>query len=76
MKNFIVSIFIFIGFTFPSAAFASHIELSECVEIAHCVREEWEVSEIDHPFKEIKELIENSPSLSLLTLTETIFMLK
>ena len=61
MKNFIVSIFIFIGFIFPSASFASHIELSDCVEIAHCVREEWEVSSIEEPFKVIKELIENSP---------------
>ena len=61
MKNFIVSFFILIGFLFPSASYASHIELSECVEIEHCVREEWEVSSIEHPFKEIKELIENTP---------------
>ena len=61
MINFILSIFIFIGFIFPSASFASHIELSECVEKAHCVREEWEVSSIEQPFIEIKELIENSP---------------
>ena len=61
MRNFILSIFIFIGFIFPSASFASHIELSECIEIAHCVREEWEVSSIDQPFKNIKELIESLP---------------
>ena len=61
MKNLILSIFIFILFIFPSASFASHIELSECVEIAHCVREEWDVSSIEKPFKEIKELIEKSP---------------
>ena len=61
MKIFFVSIFIFIGFIFPSASFASHIELSECVEIAHCVREEWEVDSIEKPFKEVKEIIENIP---------------
>ena len=61
MKIFFVSFFIFIGFIFPSASFASHIELSECVEIAHCVREEWEVDSIEQPFKEIKEIIENTP---------------
>ena len=61
MKIFFVSFFIFIGFIFPSASFASHIELSECVEIAHCVREEWEVDSIDQPFKEVKEIIENTP---------------
>jgi len=61
MKIFFVSFFIFIGFIFPSASFASHIELSECVEIAHCVREEWEVDSIEQPFKEVKEIIENAP---------------
>ena len=62
MRRFFVSILIiFIGLLFPSASFASHIELSECVEIAHCVKEEWDVSSIEQPFKEIKELIENSP---------------
>ncbi len=61
MKIFFVSFFLFIGFIFPSASFASHIELSECVEIAHCVREEWEVDSIEQPFKEVKEIIENTP---------------
>ena len=68
MINFIVFIFIFIGFIFPSASFASHIELSECVEIAHCVREEWEVSSIEKPFNEIKELIEKSPRSEIVQL--------
>ena len=61
MKIFFVIFFIFTGFIFPSASFASHIELSECVEIAHCVREEWEVDSIEQPFKEVKEIIENTP---------------
>ena len=61
MRNFIVSFYILIGFTFPSATLASHIELSECIEIAHCVREEWDVSSIKNPYKEIKEIVENLP---------------
>ena len=61
MKILIVIFLIFIGFIFPSASFASHIELSECVEIAHCVREEWVVDSIEQPFKEVKEIIENTP---------------
>ena len=61
MKSFFVGIFIFLGLLFPSTSFASHIELDECVEIAHCVREEWEVSKIKQPFNEIKEIIENTP---------------
>ena len=61
MRNLILSIFIFVGFIFPSASFASHIGLSECVEVAHCTKEEWEVVSIEQPFKKIKELIENTP---------------
>ena len=68
MKIFFVGIFIFLGFMFPSVSFASHIDLSECVEIAHCVREEWEVSLIEKPFKEIKEIIENSPRTEIVEL--------
>ena len=60
MKIFLV-LFVFLGLIFPSASFASHIELSNCIEIAHCVREEWEVSSVEKPFKTIKEIIENSP---------------
>ncbi len=61
MRILFISIFIFLGLIFPSSSFASHIKLSECVEIAHCVREEWEVSSIDKPFDDIKEIIENFP---------------
>ena len=68
MKNFFLGILIFLGFLFPSASFASHIDLSNCVEIAHCVREDWEVNSIDQPFKEIKEIIENSPRTEIVEL--------
>ena len=61
MRILFISIFIFLGLIFPSSSFASHVELSECVEIAHCVREEWDVSNIDKPFDDIKEIIENFP---------------
>ena len=61
MSYLIISIFILIEFLFPTTSLAFHIELNECVEIAHCVREEWDVSSIEKPFKEIKELIEKSP---------------
>tara|TARA_Y100000991_G_scaffold111148_1_gene83749 strand:+ start:115 stop:498 length:384 start_codon:yes stop_codon:yes gene_type:complete len=61
MKLFFLGVCLFLGFIFPSTSFASHIDLSECVEIAHCVREEWEVNSFEQPFKDIKEIIENSP---------------
>ena len=68
MKILFVGILIFLGFLFPSGSFASHIDLSKCVEIAHCVREDWEVSSIEQPFKEIKEIIENSPRTEIVEL--------
>ena len=61
MRISFVAIFIFLGLIFPSASFASHIELGECIEIAHCVREEWDVSSLEKPFREIKEIIEHYP---------------
>ena len=51
----------FFGFIYPSASFASHVVLSECVEIEHCVKEEWEVSSIEQPFNKIKQIIEKTP---------------
>ena len=61
MKILFLAILICSSFFFPSSSFASHIELKPCVEVAHCVREEWQVDNIDQPFKDIKTLIENSP---------------
>ena len=53
---------------YPSDSFASNIELSECVEIAHCVREEWNVNSIKQPFKDIIEIVENSPRSEIVEL--------
>ena len=61
MSVFFVIIFFFWGFIFPPSSLASHVELSDCIEIAHCVREEWEVNPIDKPFTKIKKIIESSP---------------
>ena len=57
----ILNILIFTGIIFPLPSFASHIKLNECIEIAHCVREEWDVSNLNEPFKLIKEIIQNTP---------------
>ena len=61
MKILFLAILIFSSFLFPSSSFASHFELKPCIEVAHCVLEEWEVNNIEDPFKEIKTLIENTP---------------
>ena len=61
MKIFFLTILIFSSFLFPSSSYASHLELKPCIEVAHCVREEWEVNNREEPFEEIKTLIENTP---------------
>ena len=61
MRILFLSIFIYIGFLFPPSSFASHLELKPCIEVAHCVLEEWEVNNIEEPFEDIKSLIENTP---------------
>ena len=61
MKILFLGIFICLSFLFPSSSYASHLELKPCVEVAHCVREEWVVNNIEEPFEEIKLLIENTP---------------
>ena len=61
MKILFIAILICSTFLLPSSSFASHLELKPCIEIAHCVRQDWEVSNIDEPFNEIKKFIENTP---------------
>ena len=52
MKILFLAILICSSFLFPSSSLASHVVLKPCVEIAHCVREEWEVNNIEKPFEE------------------------
>ena len=61
MKIFFISILIFSSFLFPPSSFASHVELKPCIQVSHCVREEWDVNNIEKPFEEIKLFIENTP---------------
>tara|TARA_Y100000991_G_scaffold200836_1_gene173447 strand:- start:545 stop:931 length:387 start_codon:yes stop_codon:yes gene_type:complete len=61
MKIFFLAFLICSSFLLPSSSYASHIELKPCIEVAHCVKEEWEVNNIEDPFEEIKTLIENTP---------------
>ena len=61
MKNLILLGLLFLGLIFPSKSYASHIDLKPCIQISHCVREELEVKNINDPFEEIKQIIENTP---------------
>ena len=70
MRIFLAGILFFLGFIIPSPSFASKIELKQCIEVAHCVREEWKVKNIYEPFNEIKQIIENTPRSEIVQLKE------
>ena len=61
MKNLFILCFLFLGLIFPPKSYASHIDLEPCIQISHCVREEFEVENIKEPFDSIKKIIENTP---------------
>jgi len=61
MRILFIAYLIFSTLLFPTSSYAAHVKLKPCVEIAHCVREEWQVDNIQEPFEEIKALIENTP---------------
>ena len=66
MKIFFFAILICTSFLFPSSSFASHVDLKPCIEVAHCVREEWMVNNIEKPFEKIKTLIEKTPRTEII----------
>ena len=68
MRIFFICFLLFFGLIYPTSTFASQVELSECIQIAHCVREEWDVKSIEEPFKDIKEIIEHSPRTQIVEL--------
>ena len=61
MKNLIVLGLLSLVLIFPSKSNASHIELKPCIQISHCVREEFVVENVSEPFEGIKQIIENTP---------------
>ena len=70
MKIFFLAFLIFSSFLFPNSSFASHIDLKPCIEVAHCVREEWEVNNIQQPFELIKSIIENTPRTEIVEINK------
>ena len=70
MKIFFQLIFISTIFLYPSLSFASQLELKPCIQISHCVREEWDVRNINNPFEAIITIIENNPRTEIVELNE------
>ena len=61
MKKFLlIFLLCFISFLFPLSSSLAITELKPCIEIGHCVREEWDVSNINEPFLGVKKIIINN----------------
>ena len=65
MKNFFVLILFIFSISFPSSSYASHIELDQCIEVAHCAREQINVENIDQPLDKIKEIVQDIPRIEI-----------
>ena len=68
MKILLVISLILSSLLFPPSSFASHIELKQCIEIAHCSREEINVDGIDKPFSKLQNIIEQTPRTKIIEL--------
>ena len=68
MKIFFLVILLFTSFLYPSSSFASQVELKPCIQLSHCVREEWDVRNSENPFEEIKSIIEITPRTEIVEL--------
>ncbi len=61
MKNLFILFFLLYELVIPSSAMASHVQLKPCIQVSHCVREEFNVEKINSPFEKVKDIVENSP---------------
>ncbi len=70
MKIIFLVILIFTSFIYPDSSFASQVELKPCIQVSHCVREDWDVRNNENPFEEIKSIIEITPRTEIVELNE------
>lgn len=68
MKIIYLIILMFTSFLYPESSLASQVELKPCIEVAHCVREEWDVRNSENPFEAIQSIIEITPRTEIVEL--------
>ena len=59
------SIIVLVVSSLPIRSFASHIDLKPCIQISHCVREEWDTVNIEDPLSEVQIILENTPRIEI-----------
>lgn len=55
----------------PAFADSATEELPKCVVVTHCVRENWQVSEIEDSFRKAVEVVTNSPRTNIIEQTDS-----
>ncbi len=70
MKILFAVILISVNFIFPTSSLASHVDLKPCIEVAHCVKEEWNINNIEEPFTKIKTIIEKTPRTEIVEIDD------
>ena len=68
--RFFIGILILLNLVFSSPSLASHLELDECIEVAHCVREEWDAKSLKHPMQDLKNILENTQRTKITVLED------
>ncbi len=70
MKVFFIFISIYLALVSPLPSQASFAELTPCVEINHCVKEEWNVENINEPLNKTQKILSNTPRTELVEIKE------
>ena len=74
MKRIIVvsiAFFLFIFNGSPALAGSETEELPKCIVVTHCVRVDWEVSDIEVSFKKAVEAVANTPRTKIVEQTDS-----
>ena len=74
MINRILTFFFSILFIFaltPNNAEAQTTELPDCVVITHCVREEFNVNDLEKAFKKATKIVNETPRTKIVELTDS-----
>ena len=74
MKRIVVASIAFLLFTLngsPALADSEIEELPKCVVVTHCVRVNWEVSDLEASFQEAVEAVANTPRTKIVEQTDS-----
>ncbi len=66
-----LTLLLILGNIYPAFSETEVKELPECVVITHCVKENWESSDIENTFNKVIEALESTPRTKIVEQTES-----